>query len=142
MGKIQIPIHVFLKTLISYYQIPILSFLIDIDPIFKIFRNIRRIFRISRSASSPMFHFFRFPDCWYFQKQDFRNLFWVFWVVWSNLVCPKLNISGFGGYGHVHQVRKPWRWWLLGLSLNEIEKLLVHNEATQFYRAFGPLLVN
>ena len=57
------------------------------------------------------------------------------------LGTPKLKIIGFGGHGHVHQVRKSWKARVFRFSQNEIEKL-VHKEAEKIYGVFGRFLNN
>ena len=111
------------------------------DHIFKIFKNfqfmfswrywsriqdfrklIRRIFRICRAPSFPKKQDVRFST-FEISKNNFvqKRLGISSLSSWSHLVSPKLNIIGW----HVHQVRKPWKWWIVVFPQGENETLLV-----------------
>ena len=100
------------------------------------FRDLfKRIFNIFRHASFPHFpnsisRFLRFPNI------IISNMI-VFWTIWGILVSPKLKDNWFWESWTRPKISKSWKWWVFGLSQNEIETLLAQNEAEQFCGAFG-----
>ena len=85
-------------------------FLANIAPIFTTFKNIRRIFRISRSPSFPKKQNCGVTRFWYFKNNIFQTNRDCSWIIWSLFVPPTLNLIGLGSHGHAHQVRKLWKW--------------------------------
>ena len=95
------------KVLIPCYHNSISCFLEDIDPIFKIFKNLL-------DGSSGLFgpRLFHCP----FQSFDFHLLNfqkYYFWqllfshIIYGILVPPKMNNIGLGSHGHVRKSPKP-----------------------------------
>ena len=116
------PIHVFLKILIPY-SIPTFHFML-FDRYWS--ELIKQIFRIVRSQSFPKIKC-RCSICWEFKKWKWFGI--CSWIIWSNLVGPKLKIIGLGSHGHVPKSGNHEHEGVFWFSQSEIEKLLVQNEA-------------
>ena len=67
---------------------------------------------------SKMFEIVAFQD-FEVSQNNICQKWIVFQIIWSNLVASKLKIIGLGAHGHVHQVRKTWKLWVVGCSQNE-----------------------
>ena len=61
----------------------------------------------------------------------------LFCICWSHLVSPKFKRIDLGSHGHVYQVRKSRKWWLVGFSQSEIEKWLVEHGETNSTELLG-----
>ena len=70
----------------------------------QVFQNIRRIFRIFRRASFPIFSkleitkISRFPN-----MKDINVVFGFSWTIWTKFVYAKFKTIRFGSHGHVHK---------------------------------------
>ena len=73
------------------------------------------------------------------KKTVFFEMMWAFLCFVKVTWCLQRGIDriGFGSHGHVRKSPNHAKEELFGFSQNQIEKLLVQNEAESYYGAFG-----
>ena len=129
VSKIQTSFNVFWKIWILYYQIVIPGFLENIHPMSKLFKKSSDgSSDFCRARLFPHVLMIVFPNFWGFQKDVSTRIWDVSQSIWMIFVSPKLNIRFWGSWTRP-KIRKSWKWRVSGFSHNEIEKLLVLNEA-------------
>ena len=93
-------------------------------------KNIRRIFRICRVPSFPTLSKFSISKILRFPKWI---LFWNDLVLFLVLIRMSWWVRNYKELVWESwsrpEVRKWWKWWVLGFFQSEIEKLLIQNEA-------------
>ena len=143
----------FWKILISYCQISVSCFLIDIDPLFTMFNT---YFMFSGRYWSHIQEFQQVitqidgivrPRLFHFSKHVGFQLFDISkHITFEQIFCFFLDCLRYPGGSKDQknwfwesctrpELPKSWKWRVFGFSHNEIEKLLVQNEEEQFYGA-------
>ena len=108
-----------------------ISFMLQVSIPYPIFARTDQIYlrELSALILSNTLKIFYVRHFWDFQLYHLSNLNqYSPWILWNNSVSPKSEIFGLGSHGHVRQVRKSWKLWVVGFFQNEDEQVLAQNE--------------